>query len=347
MKQHEREYFVAQIRSGVYYINREELTLKVVSPTFDEHLQACHVFKEAYQEAYRKDVMCLDEIYEWMNDHELWTQEHENQIKAIQKDLERLKVEIFQNNMNDALCNKIRLYLRAGESQLEELSKQKLAYFQNTREGIAEAEKARWLIERCTFKGDELYDFAELSPDFVMSCYRDMILSQKESREIARTEPWKSIWVTHKSTGCSLFANKGNREITEDQKSVILWASMYDNIQESMDCPTDEVIQDDDMLDGWFIVQKRKRDKDRAESDFDEGTRSDKIKSAGEVFVVANSERQKERVEGMNNVAGKMIIKEREAKLKRSGKAKAGQFRDEQLQIRSQANTMYKGKFGG
>ena len=44
---------------------------------------------------------------------------------------------------------------------------------------------------------------------------------------------------------------------------------MYDNIQESMDCPTEDVINDDDMLDGWFIVQNRKREKDKKEKDVD------------------------------------------------------------------------------
>ena len=37
-----------------------------------------------------------------------------------------------------------------------------------------------------------------------------------------------------------------------------------------MDCPTDDVIKDDDLLDGWFVIQAKKREKDRLEKEFEE-----------------------------------------------------------------------------
>jgi hypothetical protein len=45
---------------------------------------------------------------------------------------------------------------------------------------------------------------------------------------------------------------------------------MYDNVYESMECPPDEVIKDDDMLDGWFIQQHKDREKKLKEKSTDE-----------------------------------------------------------------------------
>ena len=46
--------------------------------------------------------------------------------------------------------------------------------------------------------------------------------------------------------------------MTINQKTCYM-VKVYDNVHESMDAPTDRVIEDDDMLDGWFKVQSRKR----------------------------------------------------------------------------------------
>ena len=94
---------------------------------------------------------------------------------------------------------------------------------------------------------------------------------------------------------------------------------------------------------------KRKREK--AELDF-ENTTNEKIKNADEVFIVANTDRDRQRVEGLNHVHGRMIKKEREALLMHKhknadGSTGQGEFRDEKLKMTAASNKMYKGKFGG
>jgi hypothetical protein len=78
-----------------------------------------------------------------------------------------------------------------------------------------------------------------------------------------------------------------------------------------MDCPSKDVIEDDDMLDGWFILQNKKREKEKAEAEFDKNT-NEKIKNSSEVFVMANNKNDKERIESMNSYHAMMVKKERE-----------------------------------
>ena len=104
--------------------------------------------------------------------------------------------------------------------------------------------------------------------------------------------------------------------------------------------------EDDDMLDGWFIIQSKKRDQEKAESEFENST-NDKIKNSSEVFVVARSERDKYRVEGMNDMQSKVIKKQRAATIKEKGSVGQHEFKDEIMRIKNQQAEAWKNKRGG
>ena len=59
MKQHEREYFISRIRSGVYIINDQDLKLKlkIYAPTIEGDPELCEVYNSAYAEAFEEGVM--------------------------------------------------------------------------------------------------------------------------------------------------------------------------------------------------------------------------------------------------------------------------------------------------
>ena len=81
-------------------------------------------------------------------------------------------------------------------------------------------------------------------------------------RELVNNDPWKLIWYMREVEGSPLFVDR-ERQLTPDQKNIVVWSRMYDSVHESQDAPSEAVIADHDMLDGWFILQKRKRDKDK------------------------------------------------------------------------------------
>ena len=141
--------------------------------------------------------------------------------------------------------------------------------------------------------------------------------------------------------------NNDDQELTYNQKNLIIWSQMYDNIQESMDCPSKDVIEDDDMLDGWFIIQAQKRDKENAQKEVDGLVRNEKIKNSSEVFVVAQSEEHAEQINKANNFHGTVIKKQRENFIKKAGVAEDHNFPDQKLQIQAQQNNEYRNKFKG
>jgi hypothetical protein len=141
--------------------------------------------------------------------------------------------------------------------------------------------------------------------------------------------------------------NEENSELTYNQKNLIIWSQMYDNIQESMDCPSKDVIEDDDMLDGWFIIQAQKREKENAEKEVDGLVKNEKIKNASEVFVVAQSDEHAEQINKANSVHSMMIKKQRENFIKQAGIVQDHNLPDQRLQIQMDQTNAFRNKVRG
>ena len=345
MKHYERELFVSRVRSGVYFVEHEGIKLKIVTPTIEEELEINEAYIKAYEEALEDDFMTEDQSVEWMRSRNLWTDEDEEKTKQLKKDLDTLRVEIFNNRNKSELRERIRKYIRAAEEALNKQSNKKSSFISNTCEGIAMVEKSCELIKTCTYYGGDKYDFDRLSVEFVLHLFQEKMLSEKQIRDVARNEPWRSVWMLRDSNSYKLFSNT-DRELSVDQKNLLVWSRMYDNIQESMDCPTDDVIEDDDLLDGWFVVQRKKREKERAESDFDNSTQNEKIKNSGEVFLMASSKEDVNKVDMLNDVQGSTIKKQRMAKIKASnGVASDLEFQDVKIDMQAKSNQMFKDNF--
>jgi muconolactone delta-isomerase len=343
MNHHDREFFIYKIRSGKVFLKNRIL---IKPPSVDLSVESCLVYEKAYEEAFDDEVMTESEMLDWMIEHDLWGEENETKIEGLKKDLERLKEEIYNNRNNPEMVSQIRQYLRAGEKQLKQQLDIKGSYYQNTCEGVAQVEKISFLIENSTYKNNKLYQFDDgdtTVQDAMTAWYADVI-HDSTCRELARNDPWKTIWAINERSGQKLFSNKEDEELTYNQKSLLMWSQMYDNIQESMECPSNDVINDDDMLDGWFIIQSKKRDREKVEKEF-EGSASDRIKNSDEVFVMSHSNKQTQSIEAINNPLVQQIKKQREAVIKKKGVAEQHDFADERLKARNKQTQAFKDKF--
>lgn len=344
MQQYEREYFVSRIRSGIYIVDYNGIKLKILPHTIEDEFEANQVYMDTFNRAVEDEIKTFDEMHEWTKDKGLWSQEDDEREKGFEKDLDKLRIEIFKARNNESRRETIRKYIRAGEQQqLEHLSKKHI-YQENTCEGLAILQKSLELIRRCTYVGKELFDFGPIDIKQIWSLLNHQKCDDKQLREIARSEPWKSIWLLRDSQTYSLF-HKNDRELTIEQRNLLMWSRMYDNIQESMDCPSDDVIQDDDMLDGWFLIQKQKREKEKAEAEF-ESMANSKISNSDEIFMMAGSREEADKIDSINSLSGKMVKKERSEVIKHKGSANQSDFRDERLKLRQQNNQQFKDKFG-
>ena len=301
MKQHEREYFVSRIRSGFYIVPYNDINIKILTPTAEQEFYNNQVFQTCYDQCIEDGIKSMDEMHEWMKNRGLWSDEDDAKIEGLEKDIKRLKKEIYLNRYKSDLKDQIRKYLRAGERQLAEKRNSQYCFFETTAEGLAGMEKVRHTLKNNAYLGNELFDFANVDPDYIWSKYTKLLLNETQVRDLARNEPWR---------GCWMFASSN-----------------------------------DALLDGWFLVQQDKREKERKEAEVNDTLTNSKIASSPEVFMMAGSNKDISSINDMNSTNSKMVRKERDHVIKSQGVAKDSQFRDRKLEIQQQSNEQFKNKF--
>lgn len=345
MKQHEREYFISRIRTGFYLVKIDGISLKIVTPTIDQEYELNEIYQEAYEQALDDEFMTEEDMKYWMFEKDLWTPYDDREIEKVKKDIEDFKIEIFNIRNNERSKNLTRSKLRSAEQTLSKLFERKNAYQTNTCEGIAFLEKTFAFLKKCTYLNNELFDFEYVSIDTVLSSYYLSILDESKIRDIARNEPWRTLWILNNKDHKVLFSNT-QRELSIDQRNLLVWSRTYDTVHESMDCPSDEVINDDDMLDGWFVIQKRKRETKQLESEAEDLIKNSKVKNSNEVYLMAGSKDDAKKINQLNDTSSKVIKKERFAKIEQSqSPISQSALPDEKLKIMNKTAQQFKEKF--
>ena len=161
------------------------------------------------------------------------------------------------------------------------------------------------------------------------------LVTDKEYRFISRNDPFRSDWIIGKTNVFGIRACN----LSNEQKSLILYSRMYDNVYDSHDRPSEDVINDDYMLDGWFIVQRRKSDSDQKQKETEEllGNKGAKGGSSGEMFVMAESPEEANRIRELNDLNSKMKMKQRDHAIQERGSVDEQDLPDVKMDIYNQA----------
>lgn len=97
-------------------------------------------------------------------------------------------------------------------------------------------------------------------------------------------------------------------DLTDEQRSLLNISKMYDSIYEHPECPEERVIADDDMLDGWMIIQRKNAERSKKQKSL---SNNDKINNASEVFLMTETKDDIKNVLDLNTEEGRMILQEK------------------------------------
>lgn len=343
MKHHEREYFISKVRSGFYPIDMFNKVGKIITPTVEQEFIINQTYQDCYEKNMDSGINTQSEMLEYCIRNGLWTENDEEQLEKLIKKVEDFKVSIYEFLYKPKERIFTEQLLQAANTEIVRLQSKKDQFFSYTCEGLAHVEKTSKYLSLCTYVDGKIYDFSDHSIEFVSGLYYSQILSEKKVRELARTEPWRTLWVLRESNQFSLFANQ-NTELSIDQKNLLIWSQMYDNVQESMDAPPKEVIEDDNMLDGWFIVQDRKRESEKANKDLDNKI-NDKVANCQEVMLMASNKQEAKKINSLNTTSSQVVKQKRNQLIKQKGSASQLDFQDEQVKLQQQSNEQFKQRF--
>jgi hypothetical protein len=339
MEHHVREFLVSQIKLGIIY--NENF---IIQPFKTLDLVRSHrIYEKSYDDCLINGIMTNDETLEWLKSEGLWTDTQEQDIKNSQDNIENIKLEMFKSSLNKNKVETLRKQLRGIEKALIKASSYKYSLLQNTCETNAEHDQKTWVILR-SIKVKNRNFSVEDNISTIYSVYQQNLLSDKDIRELARSEPWHSLWTVSEKGKIPLFKSYKDREITYNQRNLLLWSQTYDNIQESIECPDRDIIEDDDLLDGWFILQARERKNEKKKKLLDQSTNNDKINNSSEVFIVSDSQEHANEIQNLNDSKSKMVLKQRMSKLDAIGSSDFYDFEDKKLEVINEAVKAKRGK---
>lgn len=329
MTDNDLELLLYRIISGksIFYYDNERYIL--YAPSLDIKYEASLIFDNIINEEKYHDWIREENALKIMMSLGLWNQFTDRGIQDLNKKLDDLKVELFSNFMIPTKTKTIRQKLKNTKDSLNKIYVSKQTFFSNTLEGYASSIKNEYIICNTLYKDNELvfgynnnYKSYTLFNSLVQ--YIDsMLITTEAFKKLARSDAWRAYWNACKHN--NLF-DKPSINLTDEQRALINISKMYDNIYEHPECPDDKILDDDDALDGWMIIQKRKNDKQKKQAQFDES--NPRLKNAGEVFLMASDQEDIESISEMNSVEGKAILKEKMQFIEARGQVDDGELPD-------------------
>lgn len=340
MQLYERDFLFYRIVSGYIYINKGDSRYKfITAPSLDILYEASEVYYETFKKAKNEGLMDDREIVDFLYEQNLWNDDDELVFtKNIPEYIDNIKVEMYQKYKDLDFISTAKKYIDTANKKYMEMFNRRHCWDHISCQGVANFTRWQFIIENCTLKNNEPVYLTTIAVADMLEEINASRISESEIREISRTEPWRSVWYSGKK--CTLMTKQAV-EFSDDQKRLIHWSFMYDSILENPECPPDEVIEDDDCLDGWMILRRRKQQKEKKKTYLEE--RIGNNAKAPEVFVMVKNEKEAEDVMELNDIHAANIIKQRKSALQKFGELREDQFHDVKQDLAmTQAKSQFK-----
>lgn len=316
------------------------VSLLLHPPTPKEQALAAIVYSTELQRAAIIGLPPEQEILENLTTLEQWSLDKEAEIEGIQKDIHTIRRGLLDFLFNTTKLNKARSLLRRAEKALVERLNQRHALLQNSGESHAEICQQRYLIGQITETEDgqrfwpTMKEFDDCSDNGLITqlCgafFHTSRVSIVMIRELARSQQWRTYWEIAKNTN-DLFANPVS-SWSLNQRELAYWSSIYDSVYGAFERPPKDVIEDDDLLDSWFIRQGEKIDSKTQKDVVSKPTKPGR----NEEFIMADKEGAK-RIYNMNDPGTRAKIRARQKLLAKKGFIKEQDMPDSQMEMRQQ-----------
>ncbi len=329
----EKIRIVDRIVSGVKIVSDRGHIYCVRDPSSFHRQLADIYYDEQYDKLVNDGIMTEEQSKVEIRHKFLWTNADLKQFTKIEGDIDSLKEKLLSLEFKSNERNHTIKSITALEEEKRKLDSRKQALQTYTAEHLAAFAKLRFLVFHLTYNLNEervwkdwsVFDETNdiLISKLVRETFLDERITEKNIREIARSDPWRSAWIAAAKTGNLL--NRPIAEITDYQRILVSWSLIYDSVYESMEPPSDEVINDDLLLDSWLMNQQKKRKTPSKKFDDAKGN---------EIFIPVDSVEDAQKVYKMNDQEAMRIINRRENAINKRESLTAEELPDHKAQLR-------------
>ena len=329
----EREFFIAKIMSNYIIIRTKRGVLRLYIPDVGIIYEANELIQNLDKEAL--GMLSNDEILQVLFNRGLWSTAEEEQLeKVIPDNLEKLKIGLYESMFQSNKQNLIRQYIAKTNEECHRLYTKRHRYDHITFEGYKTYLKNFYIVSKSARYRDKRVNWTKFDINEIMVLYYQDILPSFIIRELARTTPWLAYWSTMKIEG-KLFSSKS---LTLNQLQLIQWSLNYESAHESMDCPLEEVFEDDDMFDGWVLIQRKKISTEKRKHIVESKV---KASNADEVFIVADTLEDAKAINVLNDPQASMIKQARIKQIQNQGIVKEQNLADIKRDLFIKQNQAY------
>jgi hypothetical protein len=307
--------YINSLISGIviFKIGREYIYVKPASA--EDKTFADFFSQEQYDDALIDGIWTQEDAENHLISMGYWLKEDDETIKEIEKNVENMKADYFNHFYNSTTRDYIKKNINKQNERYQGIYNKKYTFYDKTCEYLKRYSFVSHILQKNSFLQN-----GELASTY----YPTQILYNKYAshtndlgsniREITKSNEWRNKWFSLKN---DIFENKLS-SLTDFQLSIISWSNYYDGIYQSMDKPPDEIIEDDIAMDGWSIIQKRKRQEEEKKKNA-EKMLPEKMQKAGEVFIPARNSKEASDVMSLNDAYGVSKIKSLKKDLKENG----------------------------
>lgn len=331
MEQSRRELLVARVLSGTLRLRLSTGHYVYRYPGREVAYRAQLAFARALERAREAGMLSEDGALSLLMENGLWAEHDSVALANLPKEMDELKLKLFRSGFKSNERATIRKALAAARTALAGLQVRRSAFEHFTDTWAATCARDRLLVAKGLTRVGGARPGRRAVDEALHSLPRERI-SDAENRELARTEPWRSLWACRKAGGGLFGPDLGS--LTEEQRVLTTYSCFYDSVWEHPDCPDDSVVTDDDMLDGWLIDQRRQREDRHAKRQGEKLLGNDKIRNADEVFIVAETFEDAKRAHALNDQGAKAIHAARMNVLKKKGTVSEMEMPDTKQRLR-------------
>lgn len=327
MKDYEKDKYLYRILSGKTIISK--FGLDVITPSLNLLYESEEIYCDYYN---KKGLMNQDEMRSFLVDSRIIDFSDLDYLKSFQKVLESLQKDLC-SNFGTHNADPIRSLIKQARVKRDEILLKLSKYEGYCLESVANYAKSIFLISNTTYKNNKKYNFKKYSIISIVSELNNLNISNEEIRNLAKKSSWCNTWYTIR--GADIF--KGVPSI--EQQLLLMWSKIYDNIKDSPDCPSEELILDNDAIDGWLILQKEEYNKKKIENTSKLKVNS-KINNSQEVFIIAKTKEEADRIQKMNSVNASRIQKQRIDQINSQGEIHHHNLLDVRRDVQEQFHRM-------
>jgi hypothetical protein len=339
----QKDIILTRISSGIHIFQYGDRTLFIYPPTRLVKQLSYQYYSSVLDSLLFEPWLSKEDAQSFLIQEGLISTDIDNQIEKFEKKSDDLKLQAYENRLNPPKVKLCKMTIRGIENTMTSLLSAKHSLDHLTKEGYAEQCRQNFLIMNSIKdkQGIEVsIDDDALFSESLFSSINKSRLNNNDIREIARTDPWRSIW---NSSDNNIFGTSPV-DWTEDQKTLILYTKMYDNAYKHSECPEDNIIEDNDLFDGWMIYQRNKAKEEKREAERDRVVGG---KNYDEHFLFPENEEHRRQIDNMNDAQGRSIRQQREKALELHKKLKEDKLPDVEQELRMQANKMIAARMKG